>query len=712
LEKSLRVRDFGHAIELLLQYHELQGGREAEMKSFILKGQEAFQKAVRNTLADVDVETHVALHLVEMLLVHEENLIVAGECARIGLRHFRDVMEESIDQHDYVAAADLWHKLYLLSLRYPKVKKTVQTGFLMLREVLAASLTEQNYKTATFIMQHFGKVENELPEADKCAKQSLTVIKNALMASIDQEGFGTAMDILHLLVVNSTDMPEAFKCAQFGIKHLQRAVETKLMAKKDYRKALEMMDQSIRLSKHLPDALKCAQGGLKIILKATENAIEQGDYGLAAELMDGIEKLTVALPEAYLSTEIALQAAYNHLTWLREALKSVVDQLGPEVPENNFTAVMHHLKTLIQNLMKAETLRYACIKLHKDPTKLEDQLKSAEEYCSQQLRRLTENVVSELLNIEINKNSSESLLKMKVSLLSTIIRLKVMNEELYQCPGGDLAAAAYDEALSDLYVLLDGVLQNSEGREDLTDDLEILELQVSFLCHVIVGFTSCTLEITESEQEHIAGFELRRARLMQKFEDQINEKKAILDNYGPLAVVKGKTKPSFTFIQSLDFSVLEAPRNALVKLGRTPSLCELMPSKPKAVEYSITVKRFDLLMVELMEQTIPFLEAEFQEIVKLQGRVSDVVLVEKMASALINDIKRVNTALGLLTTWSNEVEIRCRPYNVRLYKLKQSLTETISRIEPRRSMLSFSPTGSGKTGGSLNPFQCFCSQSS
>jgi tetratricopeptide (TPR) repeat protein len=715
LEKSVRERNFGHAIELLLQYGELQGGKEADMKSFITKGQEIFQKAIRNAIVDVDVETHAALHLVEMLLMHEDNLPVAGECSRFGLRHFRDVMEESIDQHNYVAAADLWHKLYLLSLRYPKVKKTVQTGFLMLRDVLAASLTEQNYKTATFIIQHFGKVENELPEADKCAKQSLTVIKNALLSSIDQEGFSTAMDILHHLVLNSTDMPDAFKCAQFGINHLQRAVETKLMAKKDYRKALEMMDQSIRLSKHLPDALKCAQGGLKIILKATENAIEQGDYGLAAELMDSMEKLTDALPEAYLSTEFALQAAYNHLTWLREALKSVVDQLGPEVPENNFTAIVHHLKTLTQNLLKAETLRYACIKVHTDPTKLEDQLKSAEEYCSEQLRRLTEKVVSELLNIEINKNSSESLQRMKSCLLSTIIRLKVMDKQLHQCPGGDYVAAAYDEAIKDLYVLLDGVLQSSESREDLTDAMETLELQVSFLCHVIVGFTSCTLEITDSEHEKIAAFEARRARLMDKFEGQINNKKAILQNYGPLAVAEGKTKASFVFIQSLDVSVLEGPRKALLQLGKSQSLCQLLPSKPKSVEYAITVKRFDLSIVNLMEQAIAFLETEYQEVVKLQASVADVTMVEKMASALINDTKKVNTALGLVTTWSNEVEIRCRPYNLRLYKLKQSLTETVSRMEPRRSILSFSvsPTSSGsRSGGSLNPFQCFYSQSS
>jgi len=689
-ERAMKKQNFGLAIELLQQFTYLEEELK-EVKEFTQNGQKIFEEVIKDKFETLEL-LH-AIHLIDMLLSHESSLFCAGECARHGLKVIRDEMEKRIDQHDYVSAAEMWHELYQLSLKQPKAKKTVQAGFLLLREVLAASLTEQNYKTATYIMQHMGRVEHDLPEADKCAKQSLTAIKNALLSAIDQEDYTVALEVLQVLVDNSKEFPDAFKCAQFGMKQLQRAVETKIMDKKEYRKALEMMEKAIRLSKDMPDALKCAQVGLKIILKATENAIDQGDYGVAVELMHEVDKMTALLPEAFLCSEIALQAGVRHLSWLRRAVVSVIDQLGPHVPEDKFGNIIRHLKSLLQSIMRAEPLRYLCVKLLKEAMD-KAKLDPADEFCVNQLSRLTELVVSELLNIEIDKSNPASLIKMRSSLLSTMVRLKIMNEQLYQCPGGDLVSAAYEEAFKDLHVLLDSVLQTAEHRTTLPENLEIFELQSSFVCHVLNGFLISDLDIADTEMVVIESLEHRRQRLLQQVDEQVLAAKEELDNFAPLNFKSGKEEPSFSYIQRLDMATISAPRKTLLALGKAPTLCELLPSKPAPTDYLVFVKKFDNSLADLMDRIIFFIEKELKEVAKAKQSVDDTVMVANMAKALQADNEKMISTVSLVSQWSKELGSRCNPQKLRLAKVNQALL-SLAVLKPKKPSVS------------LNPFQCF-----
>ena len=690
-ERAIKKQNFVLAIDLLQHFTGLEDELK-EIKEFTTKGQEVFEQAIKDKFQTL--EPIHAMHLIDTLLNHDAKLYVASECARFGLKCIRDTIQEKIDRHDYVSAAQVWHELYELSLKQPKAKKTVQSSFLLLRDVLSASLTEQNYKTATFIMQHFGKVERDLPEADKCAKQSLTVIKNALLSSIDQQDYAVAIDVLQVLVDNSKEFPDGFKCAQFGMQQLHKAVDSKVMDKKEYRKALEMIEKSIKLSQELPGALKCAQVGLKIILKATENAIDQGDYGLAVELMSEVNKLTNVLPEAFLCAEIGLQAAIRHLSWLRRAVVSIIDQLGPQIPQDRFAEIIRHLKSLLQSILKAESLRYLCMKLHEESLDKE-RIEPGDDFSNEQIRRLTELVVSELLNIEIDKGCPSSLTRMRSSLLSTVIRLKVMNEQLYQCPGGDLVTAAYDEAFKDFHALLQGVLQSSEVRTELPENMELFGLQAEFLHDVISGFMESNLDITDSEYVQVEELSNRRIRLMRLFEEQVLQTKFDLQNYAPLDLQGDETEPSFSYIQKLDFSKLATSRKALVALSKTPTLCRLMPSKPAPGDYLVFVKKFDIALLGLIQRIIFFLEKELAELVNAKKTISDKTIVSSMGKALQNDANKMADALVLVSRWSADLEAKCRPHTLKLCKLQQAVNKEVG-------------VQSGRNGGFfVNPFQCF-----
>lgn len=688
-DHSIRKQNFALAIELLHNFTELEDELK-EIREFTSRGQESFELVIKDKFRTL--EPSHTMHLIDILLSQDGKLYVAGECARFGLRVIRDSIEEKIDQHDYVSAAETWNDLYEVSLKHPKAKKTVQVCFLMLRDVLSASLTEQNYKTATCILRHFGKIERELPEADKCARQTLAAIKNALISSIDQQDYGVAFDVLQVLVDNSKDFPDGFKCAQFGMQQLQKAVEMKVMDKKDYRKALEMMEKSVLLSEELPEALKCAQVGLKIILKATENAIDQGDYGVAVDLMNEVHNFTEKLPEAYLCSEISLQAAVRHLSWLRKTVVSVIDQLlGSRSDDEKFGEIIGHLKGLLQSILQSESLRYLCLKLHEVAMEKEP-LEAGEDFCTEQLRRLTEHVVSDLLNIEVDKTNSESLTQMKSSLLSTIIRLKVMNDHLYQCPGGSLVTAAYNETFKDFYGLINGVLQNSERRTAPPENMELFALQTEFLSSVLTGFMGSNLDITDAEYMQVAELENRRLRLLRQFGEQIEQRKSLLLNYTPSVFEKGKREPTFSYIQRMDFKQMEASRNSLLAIGKCPTLCELMPSKPAASEYLVFVKKFDVALVALIQRIVFFLEKELAELVAARKNLSDKTMVERMGEALFTDTQKMSTLLALVSKWSNELEVKCRPETIRVHKLKGAVEKELG-VGSRKSFF-------------FNPFQC------
>lgn len=715
-------KDYMQAISLLHRVNDEVPGSEA----CTLRTLDAVANEVRS-LVD-SKEYNSAISLMKQV---ESDVPSSNSCVLHGLNIFASEIELLIGSKEYGKAVSLMKRL---AADISGTGDYIRTSLTMLKGGIRAAITAGDFQTALDAIYEVNGLAKILPQAEGCLEYAFSALEEHILISIDRQEYGCAIQLMELLSAGADKLPSALECTRVGIQVLKRNV-VQAIQKKKYTPALDMIQQLSDRGQVIPEVGECSRRGLELLKTTAEQAITEKDYNTAIEIITNLSELSQSLPEAKECTLSALHAILDHITKLRHAVETTVEEVSQIRDLKVFVAMLLKLKSQIEKVMQSEPLRKLSVQIHYKKTfrsKEEEsgdckilfvpQLYTSHAFCSDNVELLAENVREKLPEFDVNDACMEHLIRNRKGILSVMIRLKAAHRILQQCPGGEKASAVYASTFQQFHALVDAVLAIAEESFRPPVDLRLFELEAWFLSVLINGFIKDKIDVDSPERKQMEELDLRRQTLMLQFEVQITDALEVLSDPGfgeirkldpvgtavendeqgkevanvegnasteqetaeikvPLLTAEEHLPITSEIIDKLDLSTYEAPRKAVMNLVQRPELVKMVLKRYTLEGIDASVKEFDRTLLQFIGQLIRYGEQEYNAVLVFARSGAHLPDILDKVVDLKAKVDKIEAHMGVARSWGSELLTDTQVHQQKLLILKKRIELASEKLE-------------------------------
>ncbi|CAB9501324.1 expressed unknown protein [Seminavis robusta] len=563
------------------------------------------------------------------------------------------------------------------------------------RQQVIASMDESEVQ----VLDVGGREKDDLSaDLTELENEKVEILHSRLLSTIEDEEFGAFLDVLITLSTMEMSSPAATDTLEAGYRMLRDKVQSSIADMK-CSIVLDMM-RTFNLQLHKLTLIKeCTFFGLKELEEAVEKRVEKRQYSNVIDLLQLFGKLSIEIDEAATYTQGALTSTVQHMVMLREETATSFEDLA-EVQDMTLLAKL--LETTCESLemvMATEQLRSFCSQWEKTQGSEAEtagivctvRLATSETYCAEQVRKLSDKIVSEFPTLMVDADSIEELTREKQEEMMFILeRLLLLRRVLRGCPGAGVLNAAFVENFEKLHSFIDGVVSLAQTEFMPQMNLKDFENHVVLVKSMIKRLSKLKTTLHSDERKKVEDLEHRCTRLLLRFEIEIADAVEVLGNYNFPLFQKDDRKKMSSYIRTMRVSQVHKHREVLLSCVNSRELTELVSKNVDIYRAERTLTSFDKTLEKFLDNLILQLEEEKASLDAKPKTKSGLPTSREQIEALCKDVPKVVEEVTTISQWPTEYYSMDSPQFLNRLKVLEDTVNDLTRKAEEMNNIGFS----------------------